>query len=169
MIQLAAFLALSLSLEIPAPSLGQPQNFLDPVVGSELVNQYRQSETPYSEGHRGVDYKVSFGQGVFAPADGQVHFVGTVVNRPLLSISHDNQLLSAFEPLCSNLISGELVKRGDLIGEVCEPDASYEPHCTHFTCLHFSIRKNGEYLSPLWLTGAMTASRLLPWVEPENL
>lgn len=167
-LQLASFLALSLSWEIPAPSLGQDRNFVAPVIGSELVNHYRQSETPYSEGHRGVDYSVSLGQGVFAPTDGIVHFVGVVVDRPVISIAHDNEVLSAFEPVCSGLSRGEPVSRGDLIGEVCEANSSYQQHCADSYCLHFSIRQNGEYLSPLWLTGELSASRLLPWVEPGN-
>lgn len=168
LVQLASFLALSLSWEIPAPSLGQERNFTAPVIGSELVNHYRQSETPYSEGHRGVDYSVSLGQGVFAPAEGLVHFVGVVVDRPVISIAHDREVLSAFEPVCSGLNPGDSISRGELIGEVCEAKESYQQHCDNAFCLHFSIRKNGEYLSPLWLTGELTASRLLPWVEPAN-
>ena len=168
LVQLASFLALSLSWEIPAPSLGQERNFTAPVIGSELVNHYRQSETRYSQGHRGVDYQVRLGQGVFAPADGLVHFVGVVVDRPVISISHEDQLLSAFEPVCSSLQRGEKIRRGDLIGEVCEADSNYQQHCERTICLHFSMRKNGDYLSPLWLTKELSASRILPWMDPAN-
>lgn len=166
--QLASFLALSLSWQIAAPSLGNEQEFMAPVVGSELVNNYLQSETPYSAGHRGVDYAVELGQGVFAPANGQVHFVGRVVNRQLISINHDSNLLTSYEPVCSGLNPGDQVRLGDLIGEVCEAEADYLPHCELANCLHFSIRRNGEYLSPLWFTGELSASRLLPWVEPDS-
>jgi murein DD-endopeptidase MepM/ murein hydrolase activator NlpD len=102
---------------------------------------------------------------VFAPAEGKVHFVGKVVNRQLISLDHGQELLSAFEPVCSQLIEGDSIVSGQLIGEVCEGGASYDPHCQPSICVHFSVRKNGEYLSPLWFTGELKPSRLLPWIE----
>lgn len=165
-LQLASFLVLALSWQLPAPSLGKEPDFSPPVVGSLLVNSYRQAEGPYGAGHRGVDYEVKLGQGVFAPADGRVHFVGKVVDRQLISLSHQGEVLSAFEPVCSMLKVGQTIARGDLIGEVCEADDDYKQHCQDVSCLHFSIRKNGDYLSPLWFTGELTPSRLLPWIEP---
>lgn len=168
-LQLASFLLLALSWQTPAPSLGSERKFLTPVIGASLINSYRQSETEYSAGHRGVDYQVELGQGVFAPSHGQVHFVGKVVNRQLISIAHDNDLLSSLEPVCSTLQKGEIVSAGDLIGEICEGDESYQRHCEEFTCLHFSMRKHGQYLSPLWFTGDLSPSRLLPWLDPDNL
>ena len=168
-LQLASFLALALTWQIPSPSLGSQQQIESPVVGSALINSYRQSETEYSAGHRGVDYEVKLGQGVFAPADGRVHFVGKVIDRQLISLAHDGELLSAFEPVCSQLNLGDVVSKGDLIGEICAADESYQPHCEDMFCLHFSIRKNGEYLSPLWFTGELSQSRLLPWIDPEQL
>jgi murein DD-endopeptidase MepM/ murein hydrolase activator NlpD len=169
-LQLGSFLALSISWQIPSPSHAANQPlFSPPVVGSSVINHYRQSETPYGPGHRGVDYKVVLAQGVFAPADATVHFVGKVVNRQLISLSHDDQLLSSFEPVCSLLTEGESVQQGQLIGEVCEGDRTYQSHCESLSCLHFSIRNNGEYLSPLWFTGQLENSRLLPWVDPDSL
>lgn len=167
--QLASFLVLALTWQLPSPSLGGQRSFSPPVVGSSLVNSYRQSETEYSSGHRGVDYGVELGQGVFAPSDGQVHFVGKVVNRQLISLAHNQNLMSSFEPVCSTLLEGERVSQGDLIGEVCEADESYKPHCEQMFCLHFSIRRNGEYLSPLFFTGELSPSRLLPWIDPAEL
>jgi murein DD-endopeptidase MepM/ murein hydrolase activator NlpD len=166
LLQLASFLALALTWQLPAPSLGAGKNLISPLVGSAVVREYRQSETPYSAGHRGIDYEATLGQAVFAPADGKVHFVGKVVNRQLISLDHGQELLSAFEPVCSQLTEGDSVVSGQLIGEVCEGEASYEPHCQPNICLHFSVRKDGEYLSPLWFTGEMAPSRLLPWIEP---
>jgi murein DD-endopeptidase MepM/ murein hydrolase activator NlpD len=164
-LQLASFVVLALTWQIPSPSLGREPQLESPVVGSALINSYRQSETEYSAGHRGVDYQVELGQGVFAPADGLVHFVGKVVDRQLISIAHEGELLTAFEPVCSMLELGDRVSKGDLIGEICEADESYQPHCEEIFCLHFSIRRNGEYLSPLWFTGELAPSRLLPWID----
>jgi murein DD-endopeptidase MepM/ murein hydrolase activator NlpD len=165
-IQVASLLALALTIQLPSPSLGSQRVWEPPVLNQHLINDYRAPETAYGPGHRGVDYAVEYGQGVFAPADGLVEFVGKVVNRQVLTISHDGNLLSSYEPLCSSLPVGEQVFAGDLIGEVCEPEESYVFHCQSVHCLHFSARKNGEYLSPLWFTGELSASRLLPWVEP---
>ncbi|CAB4633995.1 unannotated protein [freshwater metagenome] len=168
LLQLGSFLVLALSWQLPAPSLASNQTLTPPVIGSPVVNHYRQSESEFSAGHRGVDYSVEIGQGVFAPSNGQVHFVGTVVDRQLVSIDHGNGLLTAFEPVCSSLLAGEDVVQGDLIGEVCEGEKDYQPHCPQITCLHFSVRKDSEYLSPLWFTGELSPSRLLPWIEPNQ-
>lgn len=165
-LHVAGFLATALAWQVSTPGLALQPDLTEPVVASEVINHYRQAETPYSSGHRGVDYAVDLGQGVFAPADAVVHFVGTVVDRPLISLRHSGDLLTSFEPVCSKLLEGEQVVQGDLIGEVCEAEASYSQHCTSITCLHFSVRKSGEYLSPLWFIGDLEPSRLLPWIEP---
>lgn len=164
-LQLAGFLTLSLTWLVPSPSLGNQPSWSSPVVGSEVVSSYRSPETPYGTGHRGVDYRVALGQGVFAPADGAVSFVGKVVDRPVVSLSHQGNLVSAFEPVCSSLVVGQEVFIGDLVGEVCEADQEYIQHCAESLCLHFSTRKDGEYLSPLWFTGELSPSVLLPWIE----
>lgn len=165
-LQLAGFLTLSLTWLVPSPSLGSQPVWVPPVVGSELVSSYRSPERPYGTGHRGVDYQVTLGQGVFAPADGTVSFVGKVVDRPVVSLSHQGGIVSSFEPICSSLVVGQEVSIGDLVGEVCEADEEYIQHCAESICLHFSTRKHGDYLSPLWFTGELSPSVLLPWIEP---
>lgn len=166
-LQLASFLALSLAWQVPSPTIGSELPWQEPVVGSKQINSYLAPLDAYSAGHRGIDYEVDLNQAVFAPADGQVHFVGQVVNRSLISLSHDENTLSSFEPVCSTLAKGQKVSSGDLIGEVCEADSSYKQHCQEQFCLHFSTRKNGEYISPMWLLGDLPPSRLLPWIEPK--
>jgi murein DD-endopeptidase MepM/ murein hydrolase activator NlpD len=164
--QLAGFLTLSLTWLAPSPSLGNQPTWTSPVIGSELVNSYRAAESTYGSGHRGVDYEVTLGQGVFAPADGSVSFVGKVVDRQVLSLSHQGGLVSSYEPVCSSLVVGQEVAAGELVGEVCEADQEYLQHCSDVLCLHFSTRRYGEYLSPLWFTGELSPSKLLPWIEP---
>jgi murein DD-endopeptidase MepM/ murein hydrolase activator NlpD len=139
-----------------------------PVVGSLLKNHYLQPSSPYTKGHRGVDYEVKLGQPVFAPFDGVVWFVGSVVDREVLTISHRGDLLTSFEPVCSFLKPGQEVLAGDLIGEVCLPKPQYQQHCEKTLCLHFSLRHQQEYLSPLVFIGGLNPSRLLPWIEPED-
>lgn len=126
-----------------------------------LINLYRQPNSDYSAGHRGIDYQVTIGQPVLAPADGQVWFSGKVVNRNLISLMHPDGNLTEFEPVCTDLQKGEPVFLGQEIGQVCEADASYRQHCRNATCLHFSIRQLGEYMSPQVFIGGINPSRLL--------
>lgn len=165
-LQLGLFLALSASLVPAKPVFADDSKWVAPVVGSKLIRPYLQSQTPYGAGHRGVDYSVELGQGVFAPASGSIRFIGKVVDRNVVSIEHSGNLVSAFEPVCSHLRPGEKISVGDLIGEVCKPDDGYQQHCDERLCLHFSARYLGDYLSPLWLTGELSSARLLPWIEP---
>jgi murein DD-endopeptidase MepM/ murein hydrolase activator NlpD len=129
----------------------------------QLINQFRQPSSDYSAGHRGVDYQVSLGAAVFAPADGLVWFIGKVVNRNIVSLKHGSGILTEFEPVCSTLSPGETVAMGQVIGLVCDADASYRQHCPAARCLHFSLRFEGQYLSPLALIGGLNPSRLLPY------
>jgi murein DD-endopeptidase MepM/ murein hydrolase activator NlpD len=165
-LQLAGFLTLSVTWLVPSPSLGSQPVWVPPVVASQLVHSYKAADTAYGSGHRGVDYQVTLGQGVFAPSDATVSFVGKVVDRPVLSLSHEGNLVSSYEPVCSSLVVGQQVAAGELVAEVCEADQDYLQHCTDAFCLHFSTRKDGEYLSPLWFTGELAPSKLLPWIEP---
>jgi murein DD-endopeptidase MepM/ murein hydrolase activator NlpD len=165
-LQLAGFLTLSVTWLVPSPSLGSQPTWSSSVIGSELVNSYRAPDATYGSGHRGVDYRVALGQGVFAPADATVSFVGKVVDRQVLSLSHQGNVVSSYEPVCSSLVVGQEVAAGDLVAEVCEAEQDYAQHCLDTLCLHFSTRQDGEYLSPLWFTGELAPSILLPWIEP---
>ncbi len=145
-----------------APLPGNPawQMPLNPPI--ELINQYRQPNSDYSAGHRGVDYQVSLGQPVLAPADGVVYFAGMVVNRSVLSIMHGSAISTEFEPACPIVAAGESVLRSQVIAKVCDALPSYNQHCFAARCLHFAMKINGKYLSPLALIGRMNPSRLLP-------
>lgn len=129
----------------------------------QLINQFFQPSSDYSAGHRGVDYQVSLGQQVFAPAAGLVWFVGRVVDRDILSLKHGTGMLTEFEPICSQLVAGQAVAIGQEIGVVCDADPGYRQHCAASRCLHFSLRFDGRYLSPLALIGGLNPSRLLPY------
>lgn len=120
-----------------------------------IVRPFVAPETPYSSGHRGIDVRGTEGQAVIAPADGVVHFAGFVVDRPVLSIRHSGGLISSFEPVTSTLVAGMAVHRGDTIG------ALQSGHCGA-PCLHFGVRRHGEYVSPLNYLGGIPRSVLLP-------
>lgn len=120
-----------------------------------IVRSFIAPVTPYSSGHRGIDIGGADGGDVVAPAAGIVHFAGWVVNRPVVSLRHPNGLISSFEPVTSTLAEGTAVARGQVIGRL-EPG-----HCAT-ACLHFGVRRHGEYVSPLLYLAGIPRSVLLP-------
>jgi len=153
---LSPLLAILLGLS-PLP----PQSGWRPPVAlpAHLLNQFRTPNSDYSAGHRGVDYLVEGGQSVLAPAAGNIAFVGFVANKPLLAIQHSDNLRTAFEPVCSALQVGTSVRAGQVIGTVCP--AGYASHCAPLACLHFSLRRQDQYLSPLVYLGGISPSVLI--------
>lgn len=149
-----------LFMATPKSSQAEP-NWQAPVVNPSLERHFIQPSSDYSAGHRGVDYLVESGQAVVAPADGKVRFAGRVVNRGVLTLEHGGTLLSSFEPVCTELSSGTLVERGEVIARICD-EPEYDNHCGVRVCLHFSLRKETGYLSPLVTIGGLSPSRLLP-------
>jgi murein DD-endopeptidase MepM/ murein hydrolase activator NlpD len=133
-----------------------------PINDPQLVAEFRQPTSDWSAGHRGVDYLVSQDQQVLAAFEGTVTFAGEVVNRSIVTISHQNGIKSSVEPVCPSVSQGEHVKTGQAIGVVCR-GITYTSHCGFDTCLHFSTRSENGYLSPLALIGGLSPSRLKPW------
>lgn len=139
-----------------------------------VLRAYEAPATRYAAGHRGIDIRAT--GSVLAPDDGVVSFVGFVVDRPVLAITHSGGLVSSFEPVTSALASGAVVRRGDVVGTVTTSAASgdgtgsampesaaagSEAHCGA-NCLHVGARRHGEYLSPLALFGTIPPAVLLP-------
>jgi murein DD-endopeptidase MepM/ murein hydrolase activator NlpD len=130
-----------------------------------LVRQYIQPASDYSSGHRGVDFEVEPGEPLFAPADGVISVSRLIVNRGVLAMKHGAGLVSELEPACSELAVGDIVRKGDKIGWVCPASETYVQHCQDDLCIHFSLRFEGKYLSPLALIGGLNPSRLLPYAR----
>lgn len=110
----------------------------------------------WGAGHRGIDLVVEKDQELTSPFEGEVHFVGKVVNRQILTLKSKSGLLASFEPFCSELSKGERVKINQPIGKQCEGDSSYEIHCED--CLHFSVRSEYGYLNPLLFVSGILPS-----------
>lgn len=138
------------------------ENWRVPVNNPALVRDFLQPSTDWSSGHRGVDYLVAEGDSVFAPSAGVIRFTGRLVNRSVVSITHENGLVSTVEPVCGHLAKGVKVSTGQQIGSVCM-SAGYFSHCGSKLCLHFGIKTESGYLSPLYKLGELAPSRLKPW------
>lgn len=121
-----------------------------------VTRAFEAPPTPYSAGHRGIDIAALPGEPVTAPEAGVVHFAGVVVDRPVLSIAHEGDLISSFEPMEAVVAEGESVEKGQVIGTV-----SNGGHCSA-TCLHLGVRLHGQYVSPLLFLGDVPPAVLLP-------
>lgn len=120
-----------------------------------ITAQYRQPAHAYAPGHRGVDI-LADGATVVAPADGVVLFSGTVVDRPLLTIQHTDELVSTLEPVASELVAGTPVRRAEPVGTLSSGGHADPGE------LHFGVRRSGEYINPLTLLGGVPRAVLLP-------
>lgn len=127
-----------------------------------LVRPYLQPNSDYSSGHRGVDYEVELGQVIYSPTEAEVRFNQLLVDRPVLSLTTDSGDLLEFEPACGLYPVGTRVSSGQPIGKVCPAKANYRQHCSQVKCLHFSLRTERGYLSPMVRYGALAPSVLLP-------
>jgi len=142
-------------LPVPAPAphtawawpVGPPRHLLRP---------FEAPASRYTAGHRGIDLVAREGDAVRSPADGVVTFVGTVVDRPVVSIQHGNDLLSSFEPVTATVAEGDRVRAGQVIGSVATG-----AHCTA-RCVHFGVRRHGQYISPVLFLGGLARAVLLP-------
>jgi len=125
-----------------------------------VVRPFIAPASPYSSGHRGVDLAAATAS-VYAPADGIVFFSGRVVDRGVLSIRHSSGMLSSFEPVSSDLVTGDPVRTGQNIGTL------EGGHCST-PCLHLGVRRNGEYINPMALIAVLEHAVLLPTRRPST-
>lgn len=110
---------------------------------------------PYQAGHRGIDITARGAAQVASPVNGVVSYVGTVVDRPVISIKVDERTTVSLEPLTSELVAGDAVARGQPLGLL-----STGGHCTT-ECLHLGVRVDGNYVNPLRFFIARAV--LVPW------
>ncbi len=120
-----------------------------------IVRPFIAPATAYAAGHRGIDIAATSGAAVFAPDAGVVSFAGTVVDRPVLSISYPGGVVASFEPVTTTLVAGTPVRKGQQVGTLIAG------HCVT-VCLHFGVRLHGEYVSPLVYVDGIRRSVLLP-------
>jgi murein DD-endopeptidase MepM/ murein hydrolase activator NlpD len=146
-----------ITMLLASPGLTREWRWEWPIAGSHVVERaYIAPADRYSAGHRGIDITAPVDSVVLAPSDGEIYFVGVVVDRAVLTIKNVDGSLTSFEPINSSLAVGTLVLRGDTIGTV-----GTGKHCPT-SCLHFGVRVAGEYVSPLRFLGGLRYPVLLP-------
>lgn len=124
-----------------------------------IVEPFRAPAHVYGAGHRGVDLRLPVGSTVVAPAAGTVAFRGTVVDRPVLTIEHADDLVTTFEPVLSTLNPGDAVAAEQKVGVVVVGGH------TPTGALHLGVRRAGVYINPLLLFGPVPRAILLPCCE----
>lgn len=133
----------------PLPGSAESQTVLAP---------FDPPEQPWLAGHRGVDLAAAVGAPVLSPAAGVVKLAGTVVDRGVVVVLHDDGLRSSFEPVTPGVSPGTRVAQGEAVGVVAETPG----HCDPEACLHWGVRRGETYLDPLSLLGDRPPIVLLP-------
>jgi len=124
-----------------------------------VVRGFDPPPRPWLPGHRGVDLAGSAGEVVVAAGDGVISFAGRVARVPVVSIRHDDGLLTTYQPVRTRLHAGDPVERGQRVGQL----AATGSHCPPDYCLHWGLRRGADYLDPLALL-RLNPVRLLPMV-----
>ncbi len=155
----ALFVSLCIvGITVPATTAADTSNAwqwpLDPA--PEVSREFNPPPEEWASGHRGVDLRTAPGTEVLSPEHGRVVFVGTVVDRSVLTVDHGNGVLSSFEPIIASVAEGDQVSRGELLGT-----AASGGHCGTF-CVHWGVRVHGEYMDPLDFITDQRPSVLLP-------
>jgi len=130
-----------------------------------ILRAFQPPPQRWAAGHRGVDLLGTDGLVVRAAGDGIVHFAGQVAGRFVISINHEDDLRTTYEPVIPSVRAGQVVQAGDPIGVLYTGN---HQGCAGSTCLHWGLRQNGQYLDPLSLLG-LGQLRLLPVDEPTQV
>jgi murein DD-endopeptidase MepM/ murein hydrolase activator NlpD len=136
------FLVFLLVLTPQASSSAAGPDLLQPVDGP-IVRHFEPPPTPYSAGHRGIDFGVPIGTTVVAAADGTVSFAGAVGGSLFVSIDHPGGLRTTYSFLSAVLVKkGQLVTQGQPVARSGPGAAGESPN------LHFGLRSGDDYLDP---------------------
>ena len=129
-----------------------------PLFEQSLERDYLAPVSEYGAGHRGVDLKVELDSELLSPINGIITFADKLVDRNIVTVTSDAGKKFSFEPACAVGGLGAKVSMGQVVARHCSPDSNYKYHCE--SCVHFSVRSQFGYLSPLYMLGKLTPSRL---------
>jgi murein DD-endopeptidase MepM/ murein hydrolase activator NlpD len=118
---------------------------------SRFGNRRSYNGSPYNFFHTGLDVVGKTGTDIYAPADGQVVFVGPLTVRGNATmINHGQGVYTGYMHQSEILVKpGDFVKAGQLIGQVGGTGRVQGPH------LHWEVWVNGVQVDPVdWLERA---------------
>jgi murein DD-endopeptidase MepM/ murein hydrolase activator NlpD len=122
------------------------------------VRRFDPPPQPWLAGHRGVDLAAAPGAVIRSAGAGTIVFAGEIAGRGVVSVAHPGGLRTTYEPVTAgNLHAGDIVTAGQQLGALAAGHAG----CVAEACLHWGLRRGGEYLDPLILLG-LGRVRLLP-------
>jgi murein DD-endopeptidase MepM/ murein hydrolase activator NlpD len=110
-----------------------------------VVRGFRPPLLRWNAGHRGVDLAARSGAPVRTAAAGTVRFAGQIAGRGVVVVDHGS-LRTTYEPVIAEVRVGSEVSAGQVIGRI-----GAGSHCAG--CLHWGLRRGGDYLDPLQLVG----------------
>ena len=118
-----------------------------PVQGFRLTSAYGMREHPVLGGermHKGLDLAVPAGTPVLAPADGVVEKASWFSSYGnFIEIAHGGNMETRYGHLSGyNVVEGQQVHKGDVIGYVGSTGRSTGPH------LHYEVRVDGQAVDP---------------------
>jgi murein DD-endopeptidase MepM/ murein hydrolase activator NlpD len=132
---------------VSAPRLDVAVPSQMPLAGMTLTSSFGMRTHPVLGGrrqHNGVDLAAPRGTPVYATADGRVGMAQWFSSYGnYVQIEHGGQLQTRYGHLTSYTVaSGDMVRKGDLIGYVGSTGRSTGPH------LHYEVRVAGEAVDP---------------------
>ncbi|HSQ95870.1 MAG TPA: M23 family metallopeptidase [Croceibacterium sp.] len=118
-----------------------------PVQGFRLSSTFGEREHPVLGGmrmHEGLDLAVASGTPVRAPADGVVEKASWFSSYGnFIEIAHGGNMETRYGHLSAyNVVAGQVVHKGDVIGYVGTTGRSTGPH------LHYEVRISGQAVDP---------------------
>ena len=118
-----------------------------PVQGFRLSSTFGEREHPILGGermHKGLDLAVAAGTPVLAPADGVVEKASWFSSYGnFIEIAHGGNMETRYGHLSGyNVVAGQHVHKGDVIGYVGSTGRSTGPH------LHYEVRVDGQAVDP---------------------
>ena len=136
-------LVLTVLAFVAAPSARAASLDLIQPVHGPIIRHFEQPPTPYSAGHRGIDFGVPVGTTVVAAAAGTVAFAGPVGGSVSVSIDHPGGLRTTYSFLSVVLVKkGQVVAQGQPVARSGPGAAGESPN------LHFGLRSGTDYLDP---------------------
>jgi hypothetical protein len=122
-----------------------------PPVDAVVFDPWRAPKDDFAAGNRGIDYRTTPGQPVFAAADGVVTFAGNIGTTKHVVVLHADGIRTSYSFLSGiSVRRGQHVAAGDQVGSAGDD-------------LHFGARAGDAYLDPtVLLAGNQPSVHLVP-------